>query len=340
MTMNFKQFWYIVAESQELTPDKPLARQILGEWLACYRGTEGQAIVVQDRCLHRCARLSKGSVKEGLLTCAYHGWTYGDQGKVVSIPSEPSKPSSTRYPKARSYEVKEQQGYIYVCLEPGLECYPFIMPHYQTKGWKNVRFQTRFRNNVSNCIENFIDVPHTVYVHEGLFRSKGLTKIEAHLSRQNGQVHITYINESDNLGRYSWFLNPSKGEIHHSDHFFMPNVTSVHYQMPSGWAYIITSQSVPITFEETLVYTDLTYHFGCWTALIPWWVKWYGKRVIAQDVAILNQQMEVIKKYGASFIDRPVDLLLTSIREMREAVEQGRNPYQLPNQDKIVSFVL
>lgn len=67
------QYWYVLAESREVTTEKVLARQILDEWLACYRDRSGQVVVAQDRCIHRCARLSSGSVSEGSLTCHYHG---------------------------------------------------------------------------------------------------------------------------------------------------------------------------------------------------------------------------------------------------------------------------
>ena len=51
--MEFRDFWYIVAESKQLKPEKVLARKVLGEWLAVFRDEKGKAVVVQDRCKHR-----------------------------------------------------------------------------------------------------------------------------------------------------------------------------------------------------------------------------------------------------------------------------------------------
>ncbi|MGK7880267.1 MAG: Rieske (2Fe-2S) protein, partial [Crocosphaera sp.] len=56
--MQFDNFWYVVAQSTQLTPQKILSRQILGEWLAVFRGKDGQPVALQDRCLHRNSRLS------------------------------------------------------------------------------------------------------------------------------------------------------------------------------------------------------------------------------------------------------------------------------------------
>ena len=86
--MEFRDFWYIVAESKQLKPEKVLARKVLGEWLAVFRDEKGKAVVVQDRCKHRATQLSKGKMENGCLVCPYHGWTYDGTGEVVAVPSE------------------------------------------------------------------------------------------------------------------------------------------------------------------------------------------------------------------------------------------------------------
>ena len=40
-----------------------------------------------DVCIHRGAALSLGSVQDGRLTCAYHGWQYDYEGRCVRIPA-------------------------------------------------------------------------------------------------------------------------------------------------------------------------------------------------------------------------------------------------------------
>ena len=333
--MNLKHFWYVIAESHELTGKKPLSRQVLNEWLVCFRGDKDQPIVLQDRCIHRCAKLSEGTVKNGQLTCPYHGWVYGNAGKVEHIPST-GKGCNL---KATCYDVIEQDGYIYVRLEKGSdEIKPFPMPHYKEKGWRHYRMQNLFHNNVTNCVENFIDVPHTAFVHEGIFRSTKKQSITARIERRNGEVHITYNNESNNLGSFSWALNPSKKKIEHTDSFFMPNITHVIYRFPSGWEYVITSQSVPITDEKTLVYTDLTYRFGLLTPFAKMFIKKQGLKAIAQDVDILNQQMETLKKYDEKFIDMPADLMHRFITEIRGELSEERDPTLLPEKDQEVTF--
>ena len=71
--MHFKDFWYVVAESAELRAGAVLARSVLGERLACFRGADGTPAVLPDRCLHRNAPLSLGHVQDGALSCPDHG---------------------------------------------------------------------------------------------------------------------------------------------------------------------------------------------------------------------------------------------------------------------------
>ena len=70
--------------------DEALAQapyRVLDEWLVVFRDEQGRAVAMQDRCIHRNAQLSLGTVKNGCLTCPYHGWVYDGEGHVVAIPS-------------------------------------------------------------------------------------------------------------------------------------------------------------------------------------------------------------------------------------------------------------
>jgi phenylpropionate dioxygenase-like ring-hydroxylating dioxygenase large terminal subunit len=327
----------VIAESHELLSNAPLSRKLLDQHFVLYRGSDGLPIVLRDYCLHRCGKLSNGIVSNGQLQCPYHGWVYGDKGKVISIPSQNLNEINNLCHKP--YVSLEQEGYIYVCLEPHPEvAKPHIMPHYHQKGWKNIRLQHYFKSSVTNCVENFIDVPHTAFVHKGIFRNTEGRPIRTCVQRKNGTVSIDYSNENTNLGSMSWFLNPKKGKIIHIDNFIMPNITHVIYQLPSGWEYLITSQSVPVTNSETIVYTDITYSFGVWTFLSSWIVKRQAKKVIAQDIDILKDQDEVIQRENAPFINMPCDLIHMMISEIREALENEIDPRTLPELKKEIIF--
>ncbi|HEX4924616.1 MAG TPA: aromatic ring-hydroxylating dioxygenase subunit alpha [Bdellovibrionales bacterium] len=338
--MDFKDFWYVVAESKKLKPGVVLGRKVLGEWLAVFRDEHGKPVALQDRCLHRSAQISKGRLKDGKLTCPYHGWTYNGEGQVVAIPSEGPEGHLKLRRCAKRFAILEKDDYVYVRLTdtPSEELLPFDIPHYKEKGWKTIRLTYHFKNNVTNCVENFVDVPHTVFVHPTIFRNSKYQKFGATVKRENGAVQVEYKHESGNLGIFSKFLNPSGREIVHRDNFYMPNVTCVEYIFGPSRHFFITSQSVPETDDQTLVYTDLTYNYGIWNFLSGPIVRKQARIIIEQDVEILNNQMETLKRYGDKFNNSSADVIHVLIESIRNEIEKGGDPRKLPPKTAEIEF--
>src|SRR6266446_6153759 len=173
--MGFEDYWYVIEESEELTADRVISCRVLDETLACFRDADGVPTVLRDRCLHRNAPLSAGRVRNGLLSCSYHGWTYDGRGRVVSIPSMGESGEHCSLP----FPATERDGYVYVRLKhdapPDIMPFPmphygergcyvyvrlkhhgprdirqFPMPHYGERGCKNMRLQNLFANDVAN----------------------------------------------------------------------------------------------------------------------------------------------------------------------------------------------
>jgi phenylpropionate dioxygenase-like ring-hydroxylating dioxygenase large terminal subunit len=342
--MNVKDFWYIAAEMRELKPGVVLHRRILGEWIALFQDETGAPVALEDRCLHRCARLSKGRVVAGRLQCAYHGWTYDSQGRVTAIPSEGPGGPNSQHRRARTYEIRIQDDYIYVRLNDqnndtsGRWSEPFRTPFYKAQGWASIRLQNQFQNTVTNCVENFVDIPHTSFVHPKVFRDPQQERFTARVRRSNGSVIVEYRNERANLGVFSWFLNPDGREIVHTDSFHMPNVTSVDYIFGKNRRFIITSQSIPIAEDRTLVYTDLTYNYGVWNALAKPIVRRQAKIIIDQDIAVLADQMETIKQYGARFCNTEADYIHAQIESIRQELDRDGDPTLLPDKEREIEF--
>ena len=337
--INFKNFWYIACESKQLKADEVLPRTILDEWIALFRGSDGKPVALLDRCIHRNSQLSKGWVKDGQLQCSYHGWTFNQEGKLTSIPSEGPNREKVGSRCAKKFECIEEDGLIYVRLEknPDIDIPPHKMPHYGEKGWQTVRLFNVFKNSVINCAENYIDVPHTVFVHDKIFRDALDEKVTTKVQRKDGAVHIEYIGETDNLGWFSWFLNPKKVPITHIDHYYMPNITSVQYIFGKK-EFWITSQCIPINDELTWVWTDLTYKFGPIGVLAKPIVAFQGQRVIEQDIVALDNQMEVIKKYGEGFSNATADVVHVMIESIYNAIKAGKDPRELAEKNNEVVF--
>ncbi len=338
--MKLDWFWYVVAESHELAPGTVLGRKLLGEWLAVFRGADGKPVALRDRCMHRNAPLSQGKVNKGCVECPYHGWKYDQTGTVVAVPAEGDHFKASASRAAKTFVTREEQGFVYVRLadEVPEDIVPFAMPHYGEPGWETVRLVNEFDNDVTNCAENFIDIPHTAFVHLGTFRSSRKQRLEARVQRVQGAVHIDYQNETDNLGLFARLLNPSGAPIVHRDHFYMPNITSVQYIFNAKMELFITSQSVPEEEARTRVYTDVTYNYGPLNKIARPVIRWHAQQIIDQDLDALRAQMAVIRRYGRDFRNTTVDAVHVLVESIRDEITAGRDPRALPDKTAQIAF--
>ncbi len=89
---------------------------IEGYGVAAWRGEDGGPVQIwEDRCPHRGMRLSFGFVRDNHLTCLYHGWTYGSDGRCSKIPAHPDlQPPRTIC--ARTYTSASVRGIVFANL--------------------------------------------------------------------------------------------------------------------------------------------------------------------------------------------------------------------------------
>jgi hypothetical protein len=74
------------------------------------------------------------------------------------------------------------------------------------------------------AIENALDVPHTAFLHKGLFRGGKKNRITAVVSRYSDRVEIEYQGEPRPPGIVGKILSPSGGIVEHWDRFFLPSI--------------------------------------------------------------------------------------------------------------------
>ncbi len=167
--------WHVIGRSSDLPEGSIRKARVLGEDLVSWR-FNGRANVWQDLCVHRGSRLSLGSVRDGELTCAYHGWTYDESGQCVRFPSHPEqKPPPTAHVK--TYRSEERYGLTWACLgEPAREIPAFAK-------WDDRSFRKVFcgpylyRASATRAVENFLDVAHFPFVHGGLLGDEAHAEI-------------------------------------------------------------------------------------------------------------------------------------------------------------------
>jgi phenylpropionate dioxygenase-like ring-hydroxylating dioxygenase large terminal subunit len=328
-----KNYWYAAALASEVGGKKPLGREVLGEKIVLFRGAGGRAVALLDRCLHRNALLSGGDVFDGCLGCPYHGWTYDASGRCVHVPSQGPDGRPPEGLALETFPTREQDGLVWVWMggaSPPVGA-PFRMPYYDEPGWGAYYMSTRFSNGVTNLVENFMDVPHTVFVHAGWFRKRGSTRVPTSVERTRDSVLVTYDHPQDSIGWSTLILNPKRLPLVHTDKFYMPGNTRVDYVYGEGErAFVITSTCTPISDLETHVYTLISYKLGWFNAVGRLLLPAYTRQVIEQDVRIMKNQGESLRHHGPPrFHSTAADALHQHIEALRgwdEGGGQGARP--------------
>ena len=176
--MTERTLWHPVAQSSEVV-DAPLSVQLLNEAVVLWRNADGLAQAFVDRCPHRGARLSMGRVENGHLECPYHGWQFSSGGQCIKVPAVPdfTPPASQR---VKAFEVQEAYGLVWVRLEAG----DSQLPAFAAEGDEHLRKVNCGPYDVAasapRIIENFLDMSHFGFVHEGWLGSRDATAIAAY----------------------------------------------------------------------------------------------------------------------------------------------------------------
>ncbi len=322
------EYWYAAGKSGDFKRDKPVAVTIFELPIVVWRNGQSDVQAILDRCNHRNAPLSRGKIVNDCIVCPYHGWKYNGTGQCVEIPSE--GPHTERIPNKsiRQFPVREAHGLVWVWMgknkTPDKE--PFPMPMMKEYGWHSYYMVTRFKNNVTDLVENFMDVPHTVFVHKGWFRDRRQICIKAKVERTPDSVLVSYDQPNDSIGFSRWLVNPKGLPMIHTDNFYMPNNTRVDYIFgKQERGFIITSTCTPVRPFETIVYTLISYKFGWLTPLARIALNAYTRKVINQDVWIMDIHGENIKKFGTTdYRSTQCDYMHLYIESLRNYAESGK----------------
>jgi phenylpropionate dioxygenase-like ring-hydroxylating dioxygenase large terminal subunit len=195
--------WQIVCHASEIAEaGEWRSLDILGESVIVIRGADGEVRAFANVCRHRGSRLVDGTggcAKR--LTCPYHGWTYGADGRLIGVPRKSDYAGLDQADWGLiPVELEQWHGFIFVRLERGgasvaemlapyePEIAPYRLEEVQALG----RITLRPREvNWKNVADNYSDGLHIAVAHPGLTRLFGGNyAIEAgeHVDRMSGDL--------------------------------------------------------------------------------------------------------------------------------------------------------
>jgi len=114
-----RRYWHPIAVAAELTSERPKKRvRILAEDLVLFRDANGQYGLVAEQCSHRGCSLYYGFLEDGCIRCAYHGWMYDKQGKLIETPFEPEQSLLKHTLHHPAYPVIKVRGLLFAYMGP------------------------------------------------------------------------------------------------------------------------------------------------------------------------------------------------------------------------------
>lgn len=274
--------WHVAAHSEDVRDGNLVRATVLGEDLVLWR-CGSRVLAWQDLCIHRGARLSLGRVEAGRLICPYHGWEYDESGRCLRIPAHPHHPPPARA-RVKAYAAQERYGLVWICLgEPRGDVPPF--PEWNQPGYRFI-FCGPYpcRSSGPRFVENFLDVSHFPFVHEGLLGDPAHAEIADYQVEADGEGIVArdiqvWQPDPDGTGRganvaYTYrvfrpltahFAKTSGGS--HFAIFF--TVTPVSEMESIGWMWIAMDYAHDVPDEQLRAFED---------------------RVVAQDVPVVESQ--------------------------------------------------
>lgn len=174
-----ESLWHPVAALNDLLGDGPHRVRLLSHDLVLWRDAASALRAFADRCPHRGTRFSLGRVHAGELECAYHGWRFEGSGRCVAIPAVPgfAPPASHT---ACAHEVCEAFGLAWVRLQPSDAALPTFAAEDDAHLRRLLCGPYGVATSAPRIVENFLDLSHFGFVHEGWLGDRAHTRIDAH----------------------------------------------------------------------------------------------------------------------------------------------------------------
>jgi phenylpropionate dioxygenase-like ring-hydroxylating dioxygenase large terminal subunit len=167
-TSPLDHYWYAVATVDAIGAE-PVSIEVRDTSYVIWRGADQRLIAARDRCSHREAKLSLGTLEAGCLRCPYHGWTFGQKGRCVEVPSSGEGAAIPPAAHLDPLPVAEHYGLVWFC--PAEPKHP--VPHLGVEDDSSfTRLNTGMQVwncSVTRIIDNVLDVAHFPYTHLGTF---------------------------------------------------------------------------------------------------------------------------------------------------------------------------
>jgi phenylpropionate dioxygenase-like ring-hydroxylating dioxygenase large terminal subunit len=274
--------WHVVARSSDVTEGRIQKARLLGEDLVIWR-MHGTPHVWQDLCMHRGSRLTLGHVEGENLVCAYHGWTYNADGQCVKFPAHPEQ-TPPRTAHTITYQAKEKYGYVWASLGSPAADVPFF-PEWEDRSYRKITCSPfLYRAVAPRAVENFLDVGHFPFVHEGLLGDREHTAIEDYdVSTGPDGILATNVKvwqpdpDGTGVGKYVTYTYGTRRPF-----------TAYFSKRSDGETYMIQLNVTPVDELECVAWMCIAMNYGLDVPEEE--LKAFQEKIVSQDIPVVESQ--------------------------------------------------
>lgn len=195
-----RNVWYVAAWDHEVPNDRPFKRTLLGEPVVFFRDSQGVVQALFDRCPHRFAPLSRGTVQGDSLQCCYHGLEFNGAGACTRNPhGDGIVPKAA---KVKAYPVIERHSVIWIWMGDPERAAADSIPEFRSMD-PELRFVGKdyllARANYELETDNILDLSHIEFLHPGTLGSDAVKAAKAEVVQEGNTVYSKRLTRNERL---------------------------------------------------------------------------------------------------------------------------------------------
>lgn len=175
----FRRLPLMVAPSCELPePGDYKAMDICGVPLLLTRQKDGTVAAMLNMCSHRGNPIASGTGRASRFTCAYHGWTFKNDGALIGVASPQDFGAIDKAAHCLThFPVYESAGLIWATLDPTSKLdiadylcgYDELLKAFEFDGWHLFSQRTLPGPNWKTAYDGYLDFYHLPVLHKDTF---------------------------------------------------------------------------------------------------------------------------------------------------------------------------
>lgn len=275
---NLLPFYYQIENIKNLK-DKPIKIVIDNNHLCLFKDKKTQQIkLIEDRCPHRSASLSKGELSnEGGVNCCYHGLNF-------------YKGCKTDF--ADNIKIIDNDIFFSAVEKPITE--PYFPKEYYDKNYRSISGSYHIKSNDNMILNNIIDSLHISQVHS--FATKNQLPEDLTFERLNDISYRQYFNYKTgqkSMANLMQKVNKEPNLLKVENEYCLPNNVLSRVFINKKDVKTVCVNVYPINKNESIIFWKLYRNFLIFdieplNVLVDHLLKYLFEFTLQEDIAIMN----------------------------------------------------